>query len=184
MGVHQADYLKRQRSVNPCGVRSFIPAPKRPPCHKVLRVNHYRFKSYEEWVKKASRGGGTTREPYNLSLITADGSRDSITDDHTMDWYIHRVKANLKIAFSYWPCHVQADVNYYNDLDVRWQMRTYSQKGGEPDSWMRHVAPTPEPEAMVAPAEAPTPSRTPRRSWPGRAGAFRFQMPKFPYLRL
>jgi hypothetical protein len=71
MGVHQASYYHPRKSINPCGVRSFLPAPQRPPWID-------RFKSHEEWLRKAARGGGTTRAPYNMSIIDDPGYEDVI----------------------------------------------------------------------------------------------------------
>jgi hypothetical protein len=139
MGVHQASYSHHRKSINPCGVRSYIPAPRRPPCHKILRVNHYRFKSHEEWIKKAARGGGTTRAPYNVSLIDEPAYEDVIKDDSIMDWYISRVKENLNVGFSFLPCHVQANPNYYDEMNLRWKQKDWSLDVRDPYSWMGEV---------------------------------------------
>jgi hypothetical protein len=167
MGVHQATYLHHRKSINPCGVRSFIPAPKRPPCHRILRVNHYRFKSREEWVLKAMRGGGTTREPYNLSLIEDPDYNDVITNDTVMDWYIPQVKANLQKKFSCLPCHVRADPNYYDNSDFHWMTQNFSLTAGEPYSWMRAMGGV-QVARGVSQFPPPTPALRDRRRLPFR----------------
>jgi hypothetical protein len=116
--VHRASFWNERLPMNPCGLRSGKQAYRRPACHRVLRVNHYMFKSAEEWKVKRNRGRPTSKGFYEMNEILR--YPDIVTDDRVMDWFVPRVKANLRAPFSSATCTVDDDRMYYLRLKIGW----------------------------------------------------------------
>jgi hypothetical protein len=127
--VHWGRY-KSGRSANFCGFNKMVSIYSRPPCHRVLRINHYWSKSKEEWERKVLRGHGFNKGTYSLSGYTSID--DVVKNDTTMNWYLPRVKANLEIRNTYSPCHIVTNPSYYDDVRAAYE----SQNATENFAWV------------------------------------------------
>jgi hypothetical protein len=114
------------RSDNLCGFNTRFSMFQRPPCHKILRINHYWSKSKEEWVRKLIRGRGSDTQVYPISLVNT--VKDTVMNDTIMDWYIPRVKANLVGKGTYPPCHVAINLLHAQEKQAAYELKNRTRK--------------------------------------------------------
>jgi hypothetical protein len=80
---------------------------ERKAVHKVLRMNHYWTKSYEEFRNKRARGAGNGMYEGKVDMYLAhlradvDYIRDVVVNDTAIDWAILLVKANIAKRFAH-----------------------------------------------------------------------------------
>jgi hypothetical protein len=137
MQVHHAKYFGGRYAMTPCGLRSANRPWERPACHKVLRINHYLFKSYKEWQVKVRRGRTTSLGKYPLEMIFE--YVDNVTDDRVMDRFIPRVNENLHSPFTNPPCHLAGDSWYYEKLQRNWERLKQNRPIALRFAWLRHL---------------------------------------------
>jgi hypothetical protein len=101
--VHDHFYEGKWRSRDVRGHRNAVNCLRRPPVHRLLRINHYYCKSREEFQAKIARGSSAGVFPDGLAgaalqKIVNQGIAqlpDVITNDRAIDWAIPLVKENL-----------------------------------------------------------------------------------------
>jgi hypothetical protein len=99
-GIHDNAYMDGVTCRDPLGNWKDQKIQGQPPVYDVLRLYHYKTKSYEEFHRKMSRGLGITMTPQGMAKIMST-LRERIrgipcaVNDTMMNWAVQLVKANI-----------------------------------------------------------------------------------------
>jgi hypothetical protein len=103
---HEHEYVQRRKAVDVKGREIHVYCTSRPPVHEILRINHYRTKSVEEFKLKLLRGraslphGGQKQPVPEILRREVPGIQDVVANDTWIEWAIPLVKENLARRYS------------------------------------------------------------------------------------